>query len=78
MPAQDLVAWLAAGPQRTRGEFALVLHPAAAQEAPQDNTRVLQLLLAEMPLKTAVKLAADITGSPRNELYETALQLKKG
>ena len=78
MPAQDLAAWLAAGPQRTRGEFALVLHPAAAQEAPQDNTRVLQLLLAEMPLKTAVKLAADITGSPRNELYEAALQLKKG
>jgi 16S rRNA (cytidine1402-2'-O)-methyltransferase len=78
MPAQDLAAWLAAGPQRTRGEFALVLHPAAAQEAPRDNTRVLQLLLAELPLKTAVKLAADITGSPRNELYDAALALKKG
>lgn len=78
LPAQDLTAWLAAGPQRTRGEFALVLHPAAAQEAPRDNTRVLQLLLAELPLKTAVKLAADITGSPRNELYDAALALKKG
>ena len=43
----------------------------------QDNTRVLQLLLAELPLKTAVKLAADITGAPRNELYDAALQLKK-
>jgi 16S rRNA (cytidine1402-2'-O)-methyltransferase len=76
VPAQDLAAWLAAGPQRTRGEFALVLHPAAAKEAPQDHTRVLQLLLAELPLKTAVKLAAEITGAPRNELYEAALQLK--
>jgi 16S rRNA (cytidine1402-2'-O)-methyltransferase len=37
---------------------------------------VLQLLLAELPLKTAVKLAADITGVGRNELYETALKLK--
>jgi 16S rRNA (cytidine1402-2'-O)-methyltransferase len=77
VPAQELAAWLAAGPQRTRGEFALVLHPAIEKEAPQDNTRVLQLLLAELPLKTAVKLAAEITGAPRNELYDAALQLKK-
>jgi 16S rRNA (cytidine1402-2'-O)-methyltransferase len=75
--AQDLSAWLAASPQRTRGEFALVLHAASAQEAPEDGTRVLQLLLAELPLKTAVKVAAEITGAPRNELYETALKLKK-
>jgi 16S rRNA (cytidine1402-2'-O)-methyltransferase len=76
VPAQEFAAWLAAGPQRTRGEFALVLHPSIEKEAPQDHTRVLQLLLAELPLKTAVKLAAEITGAPRNELYEAALQLK--
>ena len=77
VPAQELPIWLAAGPQRTRGEFALVLHPATEKEAPQDNTRVLQLLLAELPLKTAVKLAVEITGAPRNELYQAALELKK-
>ncbi len=76
MPAQDFAAWLDAGPQRTRGEFALVLHAASAFEGPDDSLRVLKLLLAELPLKTAVKLAADITGAPRNELYDTALQLK--
>ncbi len=76
VPAQDFAAWLAAGPQRTRGEFALVLHPSSAPESAEDGTRVLQLLLAELPLKTAVKLAADITGVGRNELYETALKLK--
>lgn len=76
MPAQDFAAWLDAGPQRTRGEFALVLHASAPHEGPDDSTRVLKLLLAELPLKTAVKLTADITGAPRNELYDTALKLK--
>ena len=69
--------WLALGAQRTRGEFVLVLHP-AARALPKDNgQRVLALLLAELPLKTAVKLAAEITGAPRNDLYNTALKLKK-
>jgi 16S rRNA (cytidine1402-2'-O)-methyltransferase len=76
LPAQDFAAWLDAGPQRTRGEFALVLHAASAHQEPDDSLRILKLLLAELPLKTAVKLAADITGAPRNELYDTALKLK--
>ncbi len=76
LPAQDFAAWLDAGPQRTRGEFALVLHASAPHESPDDSLRVLKLLLAELPLKTAVKLAAEISGAPRNELYECALKLK--
>lgn len=78
LPAADLPAWLVAGPQRLRGEFALVLHPAPQAAAADDGARVLQLLLAELPLKTAVKLAAEITGAGRNELYDTALKLKSG
>jgi 16S rRNA (cytidine1402-2'-O)-methyltransferase len=74
--ADGFAAWLAAGAQRTRGEFVLVLHPAAQALPADDGSRVLILLLAQLPLKTAVKLAADITGAPRNELYETALKLK--
>lgn len=74
---QDFAAWVGASPQRTRGEFALVLHPFAQAKAPQDGRRVLQLLLAELPLKTAVKLATDITGEPRNDLYEAALTMKR-
>lgn len=78
MPCSDLAGWLAADAQRTRGEFALVLH-AAAQAAPADDgERVLALLLEELPVKTAVKLAAEITGAPRNALYESALRLKAG
>ena len=75
--ADQFPAWLAGSPQRTRGEFALVLHPAAQALPEDDGGRVLRLLLAQLPLKTAVKLAADITGAPRNDLYEAALKLKK-
>ncbi len=74
--ASELPAWFAANPQRTRGEFALVLHPLVTAAASDDADRVLRLLLAELPLKTAVKLASEITGAPRNALYDTALQLK--
>ena len=78
LPCAELPAWLAADAQRQRGEFALVLHPAPSTAAgsADEGDRVLRLLLAELPLKTAVKLAADITGAPRNALYERALALK--
>jgi 16S rRNA (cytidine1402-2'-O)-methyltransferase len=78
VPAQAISAWLAADAHRTQGEYAIAIHP-RAPEAKQttEGQRVLLLLLPELPTKTAVKLAADITGEPRNALYELALQLKK-
>lgn len=69
--------WLSAEPNRCRGEFVLVLHPAEVAAEVGAEQRILKLLLAELPLKTAVKLTADITGASRNALYETALELKK-
>jgi 16S rRNA (cytidine1402-2'-O)-methyltransferase len=77
LPAQDLSAWLAEKPERLRGEFVLVLHDAPVDNATGDGLRVLQLLLPELPLKTAVKLAAEISGESKNTLYEQALTLKK-
>ena len=75
--AGALADWFAAGRDRTRGEFALVLHPVAvAADDGAEAERVLRLLLAELPLKTAVKLAAEISGAPRNALYDTALRLR--
>lgn len=70
-------AWLAASPQRSRGEFVLALHPVPVQRDEAEGQRVLELLLTELPTKTAVKLAAEITGASRNELYEAALAMKK-
>jgi 16S rRNA (cytidine1402-2'-O)-methyltransferase len=40
--------------------------------------RVLALLVAELPLKQAVALAAQVSGAPRNRLYDAALKLKNG
>jgi 16S rRNA (cytidine1402-2'-O)-methyltransferase len=59
-----------------RGEFVLVLHPLQATAEVVQDDRVLKLLLEQLPLKTAVKLAADISGEARNALYERALALK--
>ena len=78
LAAQDLPAWLAEKPDRQRGEFVLVLHDAPVAAAAGEGVRVLQILLPELPLKTAVKLAAEITGESKNELYDKALALKKG
>ena len=82
--AQQLPAWLAQKADHVRGEFALVIH--ALEKPKQDNSealdadslRTLKLLLTELPLKTAVKLASDITGASKNVIYDTALGLKKG
>lgn len=76
VPAQDLPGWLAEKPDRQRGEFVLVVHDAPVAESSGEGLRVLQLLLPELPLKTAVKLAAEITGRSKNELYDQALALK--
>ena len=77
MPANGLSVWLNASAQRSKGEFALVLH-ALEQNTDRmgEAERILDLLLAELPVKTAVKLAADISGAPRNALYALALEKK--
>lgn len=75
----ELAGWLRADASHARGEFALLLHPlppVATEAMPAAARRTLELLLAELPLKTAVKLAAEITGLPRNALYDAALALK--
>ena len=75
--ANEFTAWLQQDSNRLRGEFVLVLHPLITAAENEDTPRILKLLLAELPLKTAVKLASDITGAPRNALYEAALRLKE-
>ncbi len=75
--AQALPAWLAERPEHQRGEFVLVLHEQADVAARGEGERMLRALLPELPLKTAVRLAAELSGESRNALYERALALKQ-
>ncbi len=76
--ASALPAWFAAGRDRTRGEFALAVHPMTViVDDGAEGERVLRLLLDELPLKTAVRLAAEISGAARNALYNIALRIRK-
>ncbi len=75
----EALTWLEADTTQQRGEFVLLVEAPAQKDAdaiPEDAVRVLKLLLAELPLKQAVKLATDITQLKKNDLYEFALQLK--
>jgi 16S rRNA (cytidine1402-2'-O)-methyltransferase len=77
LPAAELAAWLDADSNRLRGEFTLVLHPAASAVVTAQDDRVLTLLMEHLPLKTAVQLAAHISGESKNALYARALALKE-
>lgn len=69
--------WLGRDANRRKGEFVLIIEGAAPSIAGGDESRrVLETLLAELPLKQAVSLATRIAGGRKNELYELALKLK--
>jgi 16S rRNA (cytidine1402-2'-O)-methyltransferase len=77
MPLADAPAWLAADANRERGEFVLLVSaPPPREGMDAESERVLAALLAELPVKQAAKLAAEITGQPKNALYARALELK--
>jgi 16S rRNA (cytidine1402-2'-O)-methyltransferase len=69
--------WVAADANRSRGEFVLVIEAREAEAPAGPDPRVLlETLLAELPLKQAVALAARISGGKRNDLYALALKMK--
>lgn len=77
LPLADAAAWFAEDSNRVRGEFVLIVTgaPPVTGLSPEAE-RVLGLLLAELPVKRAAKLTADITGASKNALYQRALELK--
>jgi 16S rRNA (cytidine1402-2'-O)-methyltransferase len=78
MPLPEALAWLAADENHRRGEFVLLVSaPPAHEGLDAESVRVLKLLLAELPVKQAAKLAAAITGQPKNDLYARALEIKE-
>ncbi|WP_236207795.1 16S rRNA (cytidine(1402)-2'-O)-methyltransferase [Pseudomonas tohonis] len=77
-PLAALRDWVASDSNQQRGECVLLV---AGWQAPEgedaisgEASRVLDLLLAELPLKRAAALAAEITGVRKNLLYQAALE----
>lgn len=81
MPLAELAAWVAADSNQQRGECVVLVAgwqaPEGEEAVSAEAMRVLNLLLAEMPLKRAAALAAEITGVRKNLLYQVALEQQK-
>ena len=77
LPADRLASWLEERAEHQRGEFVLVVHAQATTAPRGEGERILTCLLTELPVKTAVRLAAELSGEPRNALYARALELKQ-
>lgn len=74
LPLGQAAQWLEA-PHRQQGEFVVVIAPGQEKSGQGgDAERVLAVLLEALPASEAAKLAARITGLPRNELYRRALK----
>ncbi len=77
---QDLLRWAGDDPNQQKGEFVILVE---GQQAAEGHTvdaeaeRILNVLLEELPINTAAKLAARITGLNKRALYERALQLRE-
>ncbi|MBA4142590.1 MAG: 16S rRNA (cytidine(1402)-2'-O)-methyltransferase [Nitrosospira sp.] len=77
----EAIDWFQADPDHRKGEFVLLLSGAETRDEGKlsDQTQsVLKLLLQHLPLKQAVKVAAEISGQSKNMLYSLALSLKDG
>jgi 16S rRNA (cytidine1402-2'-O)-methyltransferase len=77
LPLGEAAKWLEA-PHRQQGEFVLVLAPGEERRGERaDAERVLEVLLEALAPSEAAKLAARITGMPKNLLYRKALERGK-
>ena len=76
--AVDVLEQLRAGTEHQYGEFVVMVEGAPAQDADEAMLRkLLQLLLDELPVKTASRIAAAWSGAGRNRVYALALDLGK-
>ncbi len=79
--ASEILAQLKADSALTRGEFVVLIDNSAdpaSQHLNADDIEMLEILLEEVSVKIAVKIAMRLTGKKKNELYQQALRLRDG
>lgn len=77
--AGEILSLVQNDPDQRRGEFVVLLapEPAPAETAELSAEECLRVLLAELPLTQAARLAAELTGLKRNRLYDLALRITR-
>lgn len=81
MALGDVAAWLEGDDHRSQGEFVVIVHappevPADQADAAQADT-LLEALLETVSVRDAARVAARVTGLPKDALYSRALALKQ-
>lgn len=73
----DAAAWFDAESHRSQGEFVLILHETEAVAGDAIDAQavaLLEALLEVLSVRDAVKVAAKVSGAPRDALYALALE----
>ncbi len=77
--AAEILEQMRSQPALFRGEFVVLIDNRAASDDKRlnsDDLELLQVLLDEVSVKNAVKIAARLTGKKKNEIYQRALELE--
>ena len=73
----ELCEWVAGDDMQRKGEIVLVVAGSIKDKSAHPlRDEILAVLVDELPVKQAAKIASRITGINKNELYEAALKLK--
>ncbi|HHF7344684.1 TPA: 16S rRNA (cytidine(1402)-2'-O)-methyltransferase [Legionella feeleii] len=72
---QEIKDWLLMDNNHSKGEFVLILPAKPTATANTEGEEILAILLEELPLKQAVKIASLLTKISKNELYKKGLDM---
>ncbi len=78
--AAQLLQRFAEEPKLKKGEFVVLIDNSALSDDAAldgDDIRMLEILLDEVSVKMAVKIAMRLTGKKKNEIYQQALKLRE-
>lgn len=73
----ELHDWFVTHKEKRKGEYVVLIEGTQTIAADQQQIiHTLKLLMAEIPLKKAAEITAQLTGESKNRVYELALKLK--